>query len=79
MKFLLKAKNVKIRITFLCGYQRKGFGFQIVCKCECHKKQVLGRVESQPNTIHLSSSGDAELCLIVIFLKINFSMRMLKL
>ena len=55
-----KSKECKNKNHFLCGYQWKGFGFQIVCKCECHKKQVLGRVESQPNTIHLSSSGDAD-------------------
>ena len=34
-----------------CAGQWKGFGFQIVCNCECHKKQVLGRDESLPNTI----------------------------
>ena len=53
-------KECKNRNHFLCQYQWKGFGFQIICKCECHKKLVLGRIESLPNTINLLSNRSSK-------------------
>ena len=44
------SKDCKKENHFLCRHQWEGFGFQIVCNCECHKKQVLGRVENLSNT-----------------------------
>ena len=36
------------------------FNNRIICNCECHGKQVLGRDENQPNTIGPPSSGDGD-------------------
>ena len=47
-------KECKNKNHFLCKHQWEGFGFQIVCNCECHKKLVLGRDESLPNTINIT-------------------------
>ena len=38
-----KNKECKNRNHFLCNHQWEGFGFQIVCNCECHRKLVLGK------------------------------------
>jgi hypothetical protein len=53
------SKECKNKNHFLCKYQWEGFGFQIVCNCECHKKQVLGRVENLSNTCN-SPKSDGE-------------------
>jgi hypothetical protein len=45
------SKFCKINNHKQCSGQWEGFGFQIVCNCECHdKKKVLGRIEGLPNT-----------------------------
>ena len=36
-----KSKECKKKNHSLCSHQWKGFGFQIVCNCECHRKLVL--------------------------------------
>lgn len=36
-----KSKECKYRNHFLCEYQWEGFGFQIFCNCDCHRK-LLG-------------------------------------
>jgi hypothetical protein len=46
------SKSCKTNFHNQCSGQWKGFGFQIICNCECHKKLVLGRIESLPNTIN---------------------------
>lgn len=46
-----KSKECKNKNHSSCSHQWKGFGFQIICICKCHKKLVLGRDESLPNTI----------------------------
>jgi hypothetical protein len=39
-----KSKECKNNTHSYCSHQWKGFGFQIICNCECHdKKKVLGR------------------------------------
>ena len=39
-----KSKECKNKFHSSCSHQWKGFGFQIVCNCECHdKKKVLRR------------------------------------
>jgi len=44
-------KDCKNRSHFLCQYQWKGFGFQIICNCNCHNKTVLGKyaIDNQTN------------------------------
>ena len=44
------SKLCKINYHSQCSGRWEGFGFQILCKCECHGKKVLGRDESLPNT-----------------------------
>ena len=53
-------KRCKNNFHNLCDGQWKGFGFQILCNCECHKKLVLGRIESLPNTINLLSNRSSK-------------------
>jgi hypothetical protein len=43
-------KECKNLLHDKCCSVWKGYGFQVVCNCECHKKQVLGRVENLSNT-----------------------------
>ena len=50
-----KSKECKKETHLLCNHQWKGLGFQVYCNCECHRKLVLGRDESLPNTINLLS------------------------
>ena len=50
-----KSKECKKENHLLCNHQWKGLGFQVYCNCECHRKLVLGRDESLPNTINLLS------------------------
>ena len=35
------SKECKNKNHFLCQCEWEGFGFQIFCNCECHKKLVL--------------------------------------
>ena len=54
------SKHCKNNHHNLCSCQWEGFGFQIVCNCECHdKKKVLGRIEGLPNTCN-SPKSDGE-------------------
>ncbi len=53
-------KECKNLLHDKCCSVWKGFGFQIVCKCECHKKLVLGRVESLSNTCNSPNKSDGE-------------------
>ena len=56
-----ESKECKEKNHSLCSHQWKGFGFQIVCNCECHdKKKVLGRIESLPNTCNSPNKSDGE-------------------
>jgi hypothetical protein len=53
-------KDCKNNCHNLCARQWKGLGFQIICNCECHKKLVLGRIESLPNTCNSPNKSDGE-------------------
>ena len=48
------SKNCKNNSHNLCIGNWEGLGFKVQCNCECHKKVVLGRDESLPNTINLT-------------------------
>jgi hypothetical protein len=54
------SKDCKNKNHFICSHQWEGFGFQIICNCECHKKLVLGRIESLPNTFNSPNKSDGE-------------------
>ena len=53
------SKNCKNNSHSLCIGQWEGLGFKVQCSCECHKKQVLGRVEGLSNTCN-SPKSDGE-------------------
>jgi hypothetical protein len=55
-----KSKECKNNTHSYCSHQWKGFGFQIICNCECHKKLVLGRIESLPNTCNSPNKSEGE-------------------
>ena len=38
----------------------KFINHEIVCRCQCHREMVLGRVERLPNTINLLSRSGKE-------------------
>jgi hypothetical protein len=46
----------------LCSrkWSAKFINHEIICNCECHKKLVLGRIESLPNTINLLSNRSSK-------------------
>ncbi len=48
-------KECKNLLHYKCCRAWKGYGFQVVCNCECHRKLVLGKDESLPNTMNLVS------------------------
>ena len=37
------SKECKNKNQFSCKYQWEGYGFQIFCNCECHRKLVLDK------------------------------------
>lgn len=43
-----------------CSNKWKGLGFEICCNCECHRKMMLGRDESLPNTINSPLNRNGE-------------------
>lgn len=48
------SKNCKNNSHTICIGHWKGLGFKVQCNCICHKKSVLGRDESLPNTINVT-------------------------
>jgi hypothetical protein len=59
LDFLKECKNL---LHDKCCRAWKGYGFQVVCNCECQRKLMLGRDESLPNTMNpVSKSDDYEL------------------
>jgi hypothetical protein len=48
----------------LCSrkWSAKFINHEIICNCECHRKQVLGRDEALPNTLNspLNRNGEYE-------------------
>lgn len=48
------SKECKNKNHFLCEYEWEGFGFQIFCNCECHRKLVLDKAILK----HDSSDGN---------------------
>ena len=53
-------KECKNLLHDKCCSVWKGYGFQVVCNCECHRKLMLGRDESLPNTCNPPDKGDGE-------------------
>ena len=49
------SKDCKNNSHNICIGHWVGLGFKVQCNCECHKKSVLGRDESLPNTLNLTS------------------------
>ena len=43
LSFDFISKECKNKNHFLCKHQWEGFGFQIFCNCECHRKLVLDK------------------------------------
>ena len=41
-------------------WSAKFINHEIICKCECHKKQVLGRVECLSNICNSPNKSDGE-------------------
>jgi len=54
------SKECKNNYHNQCSSQWQGLGFQVYCNCECHKNQMLGRVESLPNTSNSPNKRDGE-------------------
>ena len=49
-------KECKNSNHFLCQYRWKGFGFEIICNCDCHNKTVLGKY-TLDNQMHKEKTG----------------------
>jgi hypothetical protein len=49
-------KKCKDNYHNLCGGQWKGFGFQIICNCDCHNKTILGKY-TQDNQTRKEKTG----------------------
>ena len=54
-EIFFESKECKNNTHSSCNHKWKGLGFHVYCNCECHRKLVLGRDESLPNTINLLS------------------------
>jgi hypothetical protein len=54
------SKSCKNNSHNICIGHWEGLGFKVQCNCECHKKSVLGRIESRPNTGNSPNKSDGE-------------------
>jgi hypothetical protein len=59
---LLEVNCCPFKHNNLCSrkWSAKFINHEIICNCECHKKQVLGKVESLPNTCNSPNKCDGE-------------------